>query len=217
MTELINAAVTHKIFGAGKITNLKNGTIIIQFESAEKKFLYPEVFKKLLVLEDAALLEKINETIKITEMAQVSKEQTGTMEKILTETSPENLNHTDLYGLEPLKIGAIVQTVFRRRFENGQVDSDEIELMQTKAYSRETFHLQYSVLLKAKHTGGNRPMRYYKNPLKIGVQTYYLCSEWFEVPANNDRPFLRTIGGTVLVCRFHSFEHERTVASCQSD
>ena len=40
MTELINAAVTHKIFGAGKITNLKNGTIIIQFESAEKKFLY---------------------------------------------------------------------------------------------------------------------------------------------------------------------------------
>jgi len=58
MTELINAAVTHKTFGAGRITNVKKGYISIQFDKAEKTFVYPDVFEKLLILEDLILIKK---------------------------------------------------------------------------------------------------------------------------------------------------------------
>lgn len=102
----------------------------------------------------------------------------------------KSMNCTDLYGIENMKIGAIVQSILRGRLENGHVNPDEIELMQTKAYSREIFHIQYPLLLKAKNLSGDRPMRYYATPLKIWGRYYYLCSEWYEVPANNDRPFL---------------------------
>lgn len=65
MTELINVAVTHKTIGAGKIINVKNGYITIQFDRSEKKFLFPDAFEKLLILEDSSLMKKINETINI--------------------------------------------------------------------------------------------------------------------------------------------------------
>jgi len=100
------------------------------------------------------------------------------------------MNHTDLDGIERMKIGEIARSVLRGRLENEHVDPDEIELMQTKAYSRETFHIQYPLLLKAENPSGDRPLRYYQMLLKIWGQYYYLCSEWYEVPQNNDRPLL---------------------------
>ena len=33
-------------------------------------------------------------------------------------------------------------------------------------------------------------IRYYSKPLVINKKEYYLCSQWFETPANNDRPYL---------------------------
>lgn len=33
-------------------------------------------------------------------------------------------------------------------------------------------------------------VRYYAKPLVIRGVQYRLCSQWYEVPANNDRPFL---------------------------
>lgn len=62
--------------------------------------------------------------------------------------------------------------------------------MLTKEYSKETFDIQYPLLLKVSQTDGKSPARYYSSPLKIYGEDYFLCSEWFEVPANNDRPYL---------------------------
>lgn len=88
----------------------------------------------------------------------------------------------DAYG--ELKIGQIVRTVLRRILESGVVSEKEIEDMQTAEYSKDTFDIQYPLLSPI------RKERYYAAPLSIKGKTYYLCSEWFEVAANNDRPYL---------------------------
>lgn len=88
-----------------------------------------------------------------------------------------------------MKIGAIARTVLTNLLEDGKVSKDEIQLMQTSDYSKKIFDIQYPLLTKAKlYT--SRPNRYYSKPIKIYNEFYYLCSEWFEVDANNDRPFL---------------------------
>jgi len=33
-------------------------------------------------------------------------------------------------------------------------------------------------------------VRYYAKPLFIHGKQYYMCSQWFETSANNDRPYL---------------------------
>ena len=102
----------------------------------------------------------------------------------------EVIKYNGIDGLEEMKIGVIVRTVLRKMLENGEVTKQEIEQMQTKEYSKETFDIQYPLLQKANLTNGKSPIRYYASPVNIDDEDYFLCSEWFEVPANNDRPYL---------------------------
>ncbi|OCZ54290.1 hypothetical protein [Dehalobacter sp. TeCB1] len=119
---------------------------------------------------------------------QTTTQRTTNMRKV----SPEFdvIKSQGIDGLEEMKIGVIVRTVLRKLLEDGMVLKEEIEKMQTKEYSKETFDLQYPLLQKAALTQGKSPVRYYSAPLKIYGEDYFLCSEWFEVPANNDRPYL---------------------------
>lgn len=116
----------------------------------------------------------------------------GIRNTVQKEISPnlEAIEYNGIDGLEEMKIGIIVRTVLRKMLENGEVTKEEIEKMQTKEYSKETFDIQYPLLQKASLTDGESPKRYYSSPVKIYNEDYFLCSEWFEVPANNDRPFL---------------------------
>ncbi|MCL2634559.1 MAG: hypothetical protein FWD34_08625 [Oscillospiraceae bacterium] len=93
-------------------------------------------------------------------------------------------------SLSELKIGKIAQTLLRETLESGKVSEDEIHLMQTKEYSKKVFDIQYPLLYKPDSVNEVSPARYYSIPLRIKGVVYYLCREWFEVPANNDRPFL---------------------------
>jgi len=100
----------------------------------------------------------------------------------------EQIDYTEPDIYQDKKVGTIAQEVLRPILESGNVSEKEIELMQTKEYSKETFDIQYPLLLRG--VKGTRPKRYYANPLTIKGTRYYLCSEWFEVKANNDRPYL---------------------------
>ncbi|MEG0181154.1 MAG: hypothetical protein RR898_01465 [Clostridium sp.] len=102
----------------------------------------------------------------------------------------EAIEYTGIDGLDEMKIGVIVRTVFRRMLESGQVSREEIELMQTKDYSKETFDIQYPLLQRASLTNYKSPRRYYSGAIKVYDEEYFLCSEWYEVDANNDRPYL---------------------------
>jgi len=91
-------------------------------------------------------------------------------------------------ALSEFKIGKIAQTLLRKELENGKVSDDEIKSMQTREYSKTAFDLNYPLLVAEGSEFDS--VRYYSKPLVINGKQYYLCSQWFEVPANNDRPFL---------------------------
>lgn len=90
---------------------------------------------------------------------------------------------------QEMKIGVIVRSVLRKILSETQLPIDEIELLQTGEYSRQQFHIQYP-LLKKQTGDSKKPERYYSSPLNINNNNYYLCSEWYETAANNDRPYL---------------------------
>jgi len=102
----------------------------------------------------------------------------------------EKIDSADIEGLKEMKIGVIVRTVLRKILEDGGISADEIERMQTKEYSKKTFDIQYPLLLRKDSVQGGSPSRYYSTPVTINGVQYYMCSEWFEVEANNDRPYL---------------------------
>jgi len=73
---------------------------------------------------------------------------------------------------------------------SGSVSKEEIELMRTREYSKNTFGINY--LLLALATDEFDKVRYYSKPFTVSGLEYFLCSQWFEVPTNNDRVFLIT-------------------------
>lgn len=87
-----------------------------------------------------------------------------------------------------LKIGKLAQTVLRDILENGTISDEELRWLQTAQYSKQMFDLQYPLLVSEKDDFDS--VRYYAKPLTIKVERYYLCSQWFETAANNDRPYL---------------------------
>ena len=90
--------------------------------------------------------------------------------------------------LSELKVGKIAQTFLREALEGGKADEAEVSLMLTKDYSRNTFGIDFPLLVPADNECDS--VRYYTKPLIIHGKQYRLCSQWFEVSANNDRPFL---------------------------
>lgn len=87
-----------------------------------------------------------------------------------------------------LKIGKMAQIVLRRMLEDGAASEDEVTFMQTADYSKQLFDLQFPLLMKAGAEFDS--IRYYTKPLTIRGEQYYLCSQWYETSANNDRPYL---------------------------
>lgn len=97
----------------------------------------------------------------------------------------EDIIQTDT--LSELKVGKIANTILREALINGLASDDEVLLMQGKDYSKQTFGIDYPLLVSA----DSKPIKhYYANTLTINNKKYCLCIEWFEGLANNDRPLL---------------------------
>jgi hypothetical protein len=91
-------------------------------------------------------------------------------------------------ALSEIKIGKIVQTLLREALEMGNVDEQEVSCLMTKDYSKTVFGIDFPLLVPAENEFDS--VRYYTKPLTINGKPYRLCSQWFEVDTNNDRPFL---------------------------
>jgi len=90
-----------------------------------------------------------------------------------------------------LKIGKLAQIVLRGILESGSVSEVEIMSMQDKEYSKKTFGIDFPLLVKMDGVYNDLDrVRYYKDPVVINNETYLMCSQWAESPANNDRPYL---------------------------
>lgn len=82
------------------------------------------------------------------------------------------------------KIGEFVRQTFRELVNEKIIGTDEVEKLQRKDYSKQTFDIQYPFLSK------ELKEKYWKNyKIEINNIKYFVCSEWYEIPANNDRPY----------------------------
>ena len=93
---------------------------------------------------------------------------------------------SDSYG--EFKVGKLAQLVLGKMLEEGKASLEEVQFMQTANYSKQFFGLNYPLLARVDSVCD--PVRYYAKPLTIYGVEYKLCSQWFETPANNDRPYL---------------------------
>ncbi|SHM82768.1 type I restriction enzyme HsdR N-terminal domain-containing protein [Polaribacter sp. KT 15] len=96
----------------------------------------------------------------------------------------ENINETS----GKLPIGKYVRKTFNDLVESNLIDRNEIERLQRGDYSKLTFDIQFPFLAKENSPYYER-IRYWKNPYQINGEIYFVCSQWYEVPANNDRPY----------------------------
>lgn len=77
--DLINLKVKHKTFGEGVITNFLGNTLTVQFAEKETRFIYPNVFEKFLVADDAAIqtaiVKEIHDAKQATELQRQAVEE----------------------------------------------------------------------------------------------------------------------------------------------
>lgn len=102
--------------------------------------------------------------------------------------SAENQLVTEETALEEYyteqKIGKLVRSSLVQLLESNKVSAAEIEQLQTKAYSKEIFNLNFPLLVQL--DGEYDKVRYYRDPIVINNVEYVLCSQWF----NKDRELL---------------------------
>ena len=87
-----------------------------------------------------------------------------------------------------LNIRDLVKSVMRNILVAKKVSPEELELLLTKEYSEKTFGIKYAALTKDRNP--SNVTNYFKMKVPINDETYYLCSQWFEQPKNNNRPML---------------------------
>jgi hypothetical protein len=89
-----------------------------------------------------------------------------------------------------IKIGKVAQTVLRKLLESKEWSGVMLENFQSKDWSRQVLHIQYPLLATDPQKIDRRHSRYYSDPLIVNGKQFYLCSQWYETSANNDRPYL---------------------------
>lgn len=89
---------------------------------------------------------------------------------------------------EKLAIGKYVQKTFNELVTNKLIDRNEVERLQRADYSKATFDIQFPFLAKENSNYYER-IRYWKKPCQINGEMFFICSQWYEISANNDRPY----------------------------
>ncbi len=97
-----------------------------------------------------------------------------------------NIEYDDNY--KEFKVGKIARVILRKILEDGNITDEELDSLQQSNYSKRVFDIQYPLLVKKGESFDK--VRYYSQPLFIKGEVYYMCSQWFETVANNDRPYL---------------------------
>lgn len=82
MKDFVGVAVTHRALGKGKIISVHGDRIDIQFEHAERTFVFPDAFVDYLETEDSKLSEAIQQGLDTQQKDQNAKKA---QDKILSD------------------------------------------------------------------------------------------------------------------------------------
>ncbi|QRM90775.1 hypothetical protein FG167_16520 [Lacinutrix sp. WUR7] len=86
---------------------------------------------------------------------------------------------------EKEKIGKFVQRKLNELVAGNFINNDEISQMKSQEKSKELFDIQYPLL--EDKINSTSPLHYWKDPIEINGNSYWVCCEWFENERNNDR------------------------------
>ena len=86
-------------------------------------------------------------------------------------------------------IGTLVKEKLNKLINKDLISPEEIISLQRADYSKQTFHIQFPFLQKIKSNYNSKIPRYWKKPITIKGEMFLVCSEWYEQPNNNDRPY----------------------------
>jgi hypothetical protein len=110
---------------------------------------------------------------------------TKNVKDIQIKRSFANLNENN----NKLPIGRYVRETLNELITNNLINSDEIAKLQREDYSKQTFDIQFPFLKKILNSNDPEWIRYWKPSVTINGERYFVCSQWYEVSANNDRPY----------------------------
>ena len=134
---------------------------------------------------DSLVLKAENIAIKREIEKEISRlnEQLNCLDKrTLEDDYYDSKSEMDFLGVSSTKgmlIGEYVKTYLRKALCSNQIPKEEIELLKTKEYSKRVFDLNFPLLSKIIHDE-NGYARYYRNPVVIHGESFYLCSQWYK-------------------------------------
>ncbi|MBS4178787.1 hypothetical protein [Lederbergia citrea] len=167
---------------------LKYKVRMIANEDFNEKIIQPVIASSSLVADTSELFMRSMQMFNL-----FSRKKQTTPKPSITQIKktsiPESIEVTKIEGLNEMRIGALVRSTVTKMLSNHEITKEEIELMQTAHYSRETFHIQYPLLRKASLSNGQKVLRYWAGAVEAYGEKYFICSEWYENPQNNDRPY----------------------------
>ena len=88
-----------------------------------------------------------------------------------------------------LPIGKYVRETLNELIIDNLINAEETAKLQRADYSKQTFDIQFPFLKKTLNRDDPDWIRYWKPPVSINRERYFVCSQWYEVSANNDRPY----------------------------
>lgn len=160
---------------------LKKYLLSTKYQEKINSYLRTELLKEY----DDKIVEKIFEIleVKIESKTKINPIENYPKESVRKYNTSESLDSTT-----KIPIGKYVQKTFSELVSNNLIDSNEIERLQRHDYSKLTFDIQFPFLAKENSTHYER-IRYWKNPYYINGEYFFVCSQWYETSANNDRPY----------------------------
>lgn len=135
----------------------------------------------------------IDKVLNDLEITVTDKNKTIELENII-ENEPKKYGsfikgNTSGANTSQLPIGKYVRETLNQLIIGNRISRDEIEKLQRADYSKQTFDIQFAFLKKRFPPDSKERIRYWKNPVVINGEQFFVCSQWYEVPANNDRPY----------------------------
>lgn len=96
---LENLEVSHKAFGKGTVVSVNGKYFTVKFDTAQKTFVYPDIFEKFLTLADGTVSEEINADLaaskaqKQRELDKKNEENQRAMTRGIVIPGKENVNN----------------------------------------------------------------------------------------------------------------------------
>lgn len=117
-----------------------------------------------------------------------TRSRTSRARRVAQKATIDEADYTEADAYKELKIGQLAQKVLGPMLSDGYATEEEVAAMQTPEYSKQHFDLQYPLLVE--ENSDFEHVRYYTKPIFIRGKSYRMCSQWYEVSSNNDRPYL---------------------------